>query len=134
MLLGNLTGFDDLYAHIMDVSNSTYYIHGYGRFDAEPRRFAVEAALISRVLDSVHIELTEDGRLAQRWQIVEAAINDEITWLMDLPIRIYIDLGQMCAMSGHDLRHEVLSKASIVIAQIRWRVIDKMHSTHWYYT
>ena len=47
---------------------------------------------------------------------------------------IYIDLGQMCAMFGDDLRHEVLSNASIVIAQIRWRIIDKMRSTHWYYT
>ena len=115
-----------------DPKNSDYYLHGFGFLDAASKRYAVIAAMISPVCDSLLLELFEDDRVAQRVEILEGALGSEIEWLSSVHPLIW---ERMCAVFDNSgpcaLRTQCLVAASSIAAFCKMRFLGMAREYPW---
>ena len=115
-----------------DPKNSDYYLHGFAFLDTASRRYAVIAAMIAPVCDSLLLELFEDDRVAQRVEILEDALGSEIEWLSSVHPLIW---ERMCAVFDSSgpcaLRAQCLVAASSIAAFCKMRFLGMAREYPW---
>ena len=77
----------------------------------------------SRVADSVRAEHFADSRATLRLEALEAAIDEESTWLQQVPCHIWERLSAHCETDARSMREECLHAGS-VSATFRTRCLD----------
>jgi hypothetical protein len=64
-----------------DPSAPDYYIHGFERLTTPWKKYAVIAAMSSRVADSFLMELLDDDRVARQTKVLRSTIAEELAWV-----------------------------------------------------
>ena len=115
-----------------DTKNSDCYLHGFAFLDTASRRYAVIAAMIAPVCDSLLLELFEDDRVAQRVEILEDALGSEIEWLSSVHPLLW---ERMCAVCDNSapcaLRTQCLAASSSIAAFCMMRFLGKAREYPW---
>ena len=115
-----------------DKNNSDYYLHGFAFLDTDSKRYAVIAAMIAPVCDSLLLELFEDDRVAQRVEILEDALGSEIEWLSSVHPLFW---ERMCAVFDNSgpcaLRTQCLAAASSIAAFCKMRFLGMAREYPW---
>ena len=95
---------------------------GWRRLVDDRRTFIIACAFVSRVSDAVLVEILPDGRVARNVAKLKSVLEEELTWLADLPLDVFTKVARMCPLSAADLRTKCLRSAHINAAFIQDRV------------
>lgn len=131
MVVGLLTGIADIVNFILEAGESDWFLKGFKKLQAEHMQFLVQAALSSRVAESFQQELMEDSRLALRYEELIPVISEELSWLCNLDAAVWERLGQLCALSGEHLAHEVIRQGHYSYHFIWRRVLEPAGGHPW---
>lgn len=134
LVIGLLTGLHDTVRYIREETTaSDYYIHGFARLIESLREFISIVAFGSVVSDALLCCLLEDDRVAGRVDELEAALTEEVQWLLSLPGHVW---GRVACVisdsySGHTLRSLVLLAAFRSLAFADKRILREAKSFPW---
>ena len=89
-------GLQDLFKMVVDdPSSSLYDLGGFKRLNKPMLRYAVVAALSSRPLESLMVELLEDDRAVRDIQVLEESVRDELEWLAGIDGGVWLLLQSL---------------------------------------
>ena len=119
----------DLVEHIVsDPHASKYVLNGFQRLAGDRRGFVVVQALVSRISESLLVELMEDARIMKRAEELHSLVLDELKWVSELPIEVYRFLGGIAGMSGSALRDRCIRVGHVTFAFLQFRIFDMSKS------
>ena len=123
VVVGLMSGLPGLVDYLFNETNSSqYFLGGWRRLADDRRTFIIACAFVSRVSDAVLVEILSDGRVARNVAKLKSVLEEELTWLADLPLDVFTKVARMCPLSAADLRTKCLRSAHINAAFIQDRV------------
>ena len=112
---------------------SEFYIHGFGRFTGQVRKYCVVAGVSSYVADAFLSHLLEDDRLATRGAELQQVLQDELTWLAGVEPFAWERLAALaqegCSWSA--LRSDCMESASIAASFVDRQVLRPLNRCPW---
>ena len=132
MTLAHLTGLGSLVQGILDdKSTSDYHLGGYRRWDSKMANFCGLAAYASGPADSLLKEMLKDDRLAIHKQSYQDLLQQEFSFLQELPSQVWAVVASVSGESGPALRCKTLACAHISLAFIHERVWAPLDGYPW---
>ena len=121
VVAGLLTGLEDLVTFIRtEQKGSLYYLNGFGRLNNSLKLFMVRCAVVSRVAESVLLDLMEDPRVCQRYSALWEIMCEEMMWVATLGQVVWEKLAHISGACAHDLKSDCI-RASHVSFHFFWR-------------
>eukprot|EP00959_Pyramimonas_sp_CCMP1952_P464112 9486058-Pyramimonas_sp.AAC.1 len=118
---------NDLVDYIVnETKSSKFFLNGWYRLDRAGLEFVVLQAVVVRVSESLLCELQADGRVAKRVDDLLTLLQDEMMWLVHLPLDVYSIIGAVCSMTGDALFDAATRAAHVVVAFCQYRIFDKL--------
>ena len=131
LLASLLTGVDGLAKFIHDSGASEYYLQGLKRLIGDRRTMVAECAFISRVTDGVLAILTEDPRVAVRYDDLVLQICEDLKWLVDLPLPLWDEVALATGVSGEALRASCIRGGHVSLHFFWRRVLAPAGQLSW---
>jgi hypothetical protein len=92
--------------HDSDFSN--YYLNGHSRIAQNALTFLGAAALMARPLEAVMLELLDDDRLLMHAETYKECQHDEVQFLLELEVAVWVMLADLIHLDGGVFRNIVL--------------------------
>ena len=80
---------------------------------------------MTRVSESLILELMQDARIMNRVDELRALVLDELDWLCGLPIEVCDHLGGLAGMVGSSLRDRCIRAGHVTFAFLQLRIFDR---------
>jgi hypothetical protein len=121
-----LLGMRSLVKFIREETDaSDHYLHGWERFDDSLCRFVFLTAIATYPADAFVIDLLEDGRLARRLPEVKEVVQEEVDFIQNIELNVWVAFAQAAACGVGGLRSDTVHAALTIQSYLEWLVFRK---------